>query len=185
MQEQIKQDLKSVVDEWLASDYLKKGGLFVVGCSTSEVLGEKIGTAGTEDVAALIFAELDRLKNEAGIHLAYQCCEHLNRALVVEREALEAYNLEEVTVVPVPEAGGSMASYAYKHMDRPVVVESLERQAHAGMDIGETMIGMHLKSVVVPLRFSKKYIGEARLGLARTRPKLIGGQRAVYDGVRN
>lgn len=181
MQEQIKQDLQDIVDEWLTTDYLRKGQLFVIGCSTSEVAGKKIGTAGTEEIAELIYDEMNRLKEETGIHLAFQCCEHLNRALVVEREVMEAFDLDEVTVVPVREAGGSMAAYAYKHMKDPVVVESVRSRAHAGIDIGETMIGMHLKQVAVPLRFSKKYIGEARIGLARTRPKLIGGERAKYN----
>jgi uncharacterized protein (TIGR01440 family) len=102
----------------------------------------------------------------------------------VEREAARNFRLTEVSAVPVPEAGGSMASYVYKKMKDPIVVESLEHQAHAGMDIGETMIGMHLREVAVPLRFSKKYIGEARIGLARTRPKLIGGKRANYEDTR-
>lgn len=181
MQEQIKQDLQDIVDEWLTTDYLRKGQLFVIGCSTSEVAGKKIGTAGTEEIAGLIYDEMNRLKEETGTHLAFQCCEHLNRALVVEREVMEAFDLDEVTVVPVREAGGSMAAYAYKHMKDPVVVESVRSRAHAGIDIGETMIGMHLKQVAVPLRFSKKYIGEARIGLARTRPKLIGGERAKYN----
>lgn len=177
---QVKEDLQIVVDEWLVSGYLKQGDLFVIGCSTSEVAGKKIGTAGTEEIAANLYEGLNRLKEEAGVHLAFQCCEHLNRSLVVERKTMEAYQLDEVTVIPVPEAGGSMPSYAYKQMEDPVVVESLKQKAHAGMDIGETMIGMHFRPVVVPLRFSKKYIGEARIGLARTRPKLIGGKRAVY-----
>lgn len=184
IQDQVKQDLKQVIDEWLTTDYLRANQLFVLGCSTSEVAGQKIGTAGTEEIAALIFAELNRLKEERNVHLAFQCCEHLNRALVIEREAMEAFDLEEVSAVPVPTAGGSMASYAYKHLNDPVVVETLKGKAHAGMDIGETMIGMHLKQVAVPLRFEKKYVGEARLGVARTRPKLIGGQRANYESTR-
>ncbi|MCG5102712.1 TIGR01440 family protein [Oceanobacillus alkalisoli] len=185
LNEQVKTDLGEIVDEWLATEYLQEDELFVIGCSTSEVAGKKIGTAGTEDIAARIFRELNRLKQETKIQLAFQCCEHLNRALVVERAAAKAFALDEVTVIPVPEAGGSMASFAYKHMDDPVVVESLKAKAHAGLDIGETMIAMHLKPVVVPLRFSKKYIGEARIGLARTRPKLIGGERAVYKDSRS
>lgn len=131
-----------------------------------------------------MFKELTRLKEKSGVKLAFQCCEHLNRALVVERDSMEEYELEEVNAVPVAQAGGSMASYAYKHMEDPVVVEDLKQKAHAGLDIGETMIGMHLKPVVVPLRFEQKFIGEARLGIARTRPKLIGGKRANYENTR-
>jgi uncharacterized protein (TIGR01440 family) len=181
MQEKIKQDILAVTDEWLRTDYLKENNLFVIGCSTSEVRGEKIGTAGTEEVAKLLFDELKSMQSKSKIHLAFQCCEHLNRALVVEREAAEAFQLEEVSAVPVPEAGGAMASIAFKEMNDPVLVETLNGRAHAGIDIGETMIGMHLKNVAVPLRFEQRYIGEARLTAARTRPKLIGGIRAKYE----
>lgn len=164
---------------------MEENRIFIVGCSTSEVAGKRIGTAGTEDIAAILFNELTRLKEKSGVKLAFQCCEHLNRAIVIERETAQENGLDIVSAVPVPEAGGSMGSYAYKHMEDPVVVESLNQKAHAGMDIGETMIGMHLKAVAVPLRFENKYIGEARLGLARTRPKLIGGERAKYTDTRN
>ncbi|MHA6250674.1 TIGR01440 family protein [Oceanobacillus sp. CAU 1775] len=176
----IAMDIKAVVDEWLATDFLQKDQPFVIGCSTSEVIGESIGTAGTEATAEILFTELSRLQAASDIQLAFQCCEHLNRAVVMERATMEMHGLTEVNVIPVPEAGGSMASFAYKNMQDPVVVETLENKAHAGIDIGETMIGMHFKAVVVPLRFSQKFIGEARLTAARTRPKLIGGSRAVY-----
>ncbi|MFS0673165.1 TIGR01440 family protein [Ornithinibacillus sp. 179-J 7C1 HS] len=184
MQEQLKEiqrDLQAVVAELEQAAYLKKDTMFVVGCSTSEVAGQHIGTAGSEDIAAVLFSGLKDLQKKTGIHLAFQCCEHLNRALVVERETAEKYHLEEVSVVPVPKAGGSMASFAYKHMEAPVVVEHIK--AHAGIDIGETMIGMHLKHVAVPIRLKQRYIGSARVNTAKTRPKLIGGVRAVYDVV--
>lgn len=176
--EQVMLDMEALVKEWVESSYLKKNDLFVVGCSTSEVFGEKIGTAGSEDVAEHIFKGLQKLSKKTNVHLAFQCCEHLNRALVMERETMQAYNLEEVTVIPVRDAGGSMATFAYNHFRDPVVVERV--QAHAGIDIGETMIGMHLKPVAVPLRFEQKRIGQAHLSGARTRPKLIGGERAFY-----
>lgn len=184
-QNKVKQDIQAAVKKWLATEYLKKDELFVIGCSTSEVAGEKIGTAGTEDIAEILFQEVKRLEETADIQLAFQCCEHLNRALVVEKQTQIIHQLEEVSAVPIPTAGGSMASYAYKHMENPVVVESLAGKAHAGMDIGETMIGMHLKAVAVPLRFDQKFIGSARLTAARTRPKLIGGARANYENTRN
>lgn len=174
----IKNDMEVLISEWLEQRYLQKGDLFVIGCSTSEVAGEKIGTSGSEDIAEILFQGLQELREATGIHLVFQCCEHLNRALVVEHKTMEAYQLEEVSVIPQPEAGGSMASYAYKHLETPVVVENV--RAHAGIDIGETMIGMHLKPVVVPLRFKQRNIGQARLTGARTRPKLIGGPRAIY-----
>ena|SRR5690554_3043397 len=176
--EQWATELRTLMDEWVDSGYLSEGDLFIVGCSTSEVAGETIGTAGSEEIAAFIFEELQRLKEKTGISLCFQCCEHLNRAIVMEKETMERKQLEQVTVRPVREAGGAMAAYAYSHLNEPVVVESI--QADAGMDIGETMIGMHLKQVAVPLRFSKKYVGHARVTHARTRPKLIGGSRAVY-----
>jgi|SRR5690625_2838013 len=175
---QIEQQLNKLVSEWIESGYLDKGDLFVIGCSTSEVAGESIGTSGSEDIAAMIFNALQRLKQESSIHLVFQCCEHLNRALVIEKETMRAYGLREVSVIPIREAGGAMASYAFKHFEDPVVIENV--QAHAGIDIGDTMIGMQLKEVAVPLRFDQKEIGNARVTGARTRPKLIGGPRAYY-----
>ncbi|WP_010648371.1 TIGR01440 family protein [Oceanobacillus massiliensis] len=180
--EKIQADLKSIIEEWITSDYLREGELFVLGCSTSEVTGKDIGTSGSEQIAEVLFDEMKLLQKRTGVLLAFQCCEHLNRALVVERETAARYMLEQVSVVPVRHAGGSMASHAYKHMKDPVVVESIK--ADAGMDIGETMIGMHLKHVAVPLRFEQRNIGNARVRAARTRPKLIGGSRANYEDTR-
>ncbi|WP_373453636.1 TIGR01440 family protein [Paucisalibacillus globulus] len=174
----IKRDSQIILLELENQNILKSGSIFVTGCSTSEVAGEHIGTSGNEDIAAQLFSALTAAKLRTGIHLAFQCCEHLNRALVVERETAEEFGLEEVSVIPVPKAGGAMASYAYKHMENPVVVEHLK--AHAGIDIGETMIGMHLKHVAVPIRLNQRYIGQARVNAAKTRPKLIGGSRAFY-----
>lgn len=173
-----KEDIEHVVTEWIERDNLNKNDLFVIGCSTSEVAGEEIGTSGSDEIAEVIFHSLQRLQKEKHIHLVYQCCEHLNRALVIERKTQEKFGLSEVSVVPVQEAGGSMASYAYNHFQDPVVVE--EVRVHAGIDIGDTMIGMHLRPVAVPLRFQQKTIGSAHITLARTRPKLIGGVRAKY-----
>ena len=178
MFDEIKKDLEAVVAEWINNDYLEATGLFVIGCSTSEVAGKHIGTSGSEDIAAILFKGMKKLAQNKQVHLAFQCCEHLNRAIVMEKQAAKTYGYDEVTVVPVPTAGGSMASYAYKNMAHPVVVESI--QADAGIDIGETMIGMHLKHVAVPLRFDQRFIGDARVTAARSRPKLIGGERATY-----
>lgn len=157
---------------------LNKGDLFVIGCSTSEISGKQIGTSSNEEIASELFHGLKKLQEKTNIHLAFQCCEHLNRSLVVEKETMEKYHLDEVTVIPTPTAGGAMATRAYQEMTAPIVVETI--QAHAGIDIGETMIGMHLRPVVVPLRFKQKHIGHARITAARTRPKLIGGSRAHY-----
>lgn len=176
---QVKADMDNLVDEWLATGYLQKGDIFVVGCSTSEVAGKKIGTSGSREIAEVIFSALLTLKEKAGIHLAFQSCEHINRAIVTEKVVQERLQLDPVSVVPVRSAGGAMSEYAYQHLPDAVVVEEIK--AHAGIDIGNTLIGMHLKQVAVPLRFKQQKIGNAHLTAARTRPKLIGGPRAQYD----
>lgn len=169
--QQILIDFRKQIDE-------KRQGLLVVGCSTSEVAGKSIGTSGSLEIAKMIYQELLQFHKETGIELAFQCCEHLNRALVVERRVQERYGYEEVTAIPVRDAGGSMATVAYRQMENPVVVEKIK--ADYGLDIGDTLIGMHLKHVAVPVRASLKNIGGAHITLAKTRPKLIGGERAVY-----
>ncbi|CAN7164280.1 TIGR01440 family protein [Paenibacillus sp. LjRoot56] len=159
---------------------LRPGNILVIGTSTSEILGHQIGTSSTLNAAKPIFETVARICGEFGLHAAYQCCEHLNRALIVEEELLAlAPQLEPVSVIPVPKAGGSMASYAYRHFLKPVVVETI--QAHAGIDIGSTLIGMHLRRVAVPVRPLVRHIGQAYVTMAFTRPKLIGGTRAVYS----
>ena len=158
---------------------VKEGQIFVVGCSTSEVIGEKIGTCSSPEAAEAVFAGIYRAVSEKKVFLAAQCCEHLNRALIIEREAADRYSYEAVNVVPQPKAGGSFATVAYKSFKDAVAVEHI--CAHAGMDIGDTLIGMHLKSVAVPLRICTRRIGEAHVVCARTRAKFIGGSRAVYD----
>jgi uncharacterized protein (TIGR01440 family) len=157
---------------------LKPGQILVLGCSTSEVQGKRIGSAGNTDVAAAVLDGVEEALKGTGVRLAVQCCEHLNRCLVVERDTQEKYNLSEVTVLPVPHAGGATAATAMERFRDPAVVESI--QAHAGLDIGDTLIGMHLRPVAVPVRLAVRSVGEAHLTLARTRPKLVGGKRAVY-----
>ncbi|WP_430790187.1 TIGR01440 family protein [Virgibacillus flavescens] len=178
LQQQVENNIGALVSEWIARNELTPGTFFVVGCSTSEIAGEHIGSAGSEELAAVIFAGLRNLSKSTNVNLAFQCCEHLNRSLVIEREAFDAHSHEEVSAIPARRAGGAMATYAFKHMDNPVLIENI--QADAGIDIGDTMIGMHLKHVAIPLRFSQKMIGKARVTGAKTRPKLIGGERAVY-----
>lgn len=158
---------------------LKSGNVAVIGCSTSEVIGERIGTSGTLDVAKQIFDGLNSVFAEKGIYLAAQCCEHLNRAIIIEEEKADALGLERVCVVPHPRAGGSFATAAWQTMKNPVAVEEIK--ADAGIDIGTTLIGMHLKRVAVPLRLENNVIGEARLSAAKTRAKYIGGERAKYE----
>ena len=158
---------------------LKKGDLFVVGCSTSEVGGAEIGSFSSPELAEMVFGGIYQATEEAEVYLVAQCCEHLNRALVLEREAAQRYGYEAVNVIPQPKAGGSFATAAYKAFEHPVAVEHIK--AHAGMDIGDTLIGMHLRDVAVPVRIRTKEIGDAHVVCARTRPKYIGGERAVYD----
>lgn len=153
------------------------GQIVVVGCSTSEILGERIGTDSSLPTAERVFDALYAVVKARGAYLAAQCCEHLNRAIIVERQAVP--QAEAVNVVPQPKAGGSFATTAYRRFEDPVAVEEI--RADAGMDIGGTLIGMHLKKVAVPVRLDAKKIGEATLLCARTRPKFIGGCRAVYD----
>lgn len=158
---------------------LEEDQLLVVGCSTSEVGGVTIGTFSSPELAEAVFGGLYQATQEAGVYLAAQCCEHLNRALILEKEAAERYGYEIVNVVPQPKAGGSFATAAYKAFDCPVAVEHIK--AHAGMDIGDTLIGMHLRDVAVPVRIRTREIGDAHVVCARTRLKYIGGERAQYD----
>ena len=176
--ELIRAETLAVLREYYKAVQPQPGQILVVGCSTSEVGGASIGTAGSLEVAeTMLHALRDEMFQWEGF-LAVQCCEHLNRALVVEREVMDAFNLEEVSVMPVAHAGGSLAAQAMKDFIDPVVVESIA--AHGGIDIGLTLIGMHLRRVAVPLRLQQKTIGKAQVTAAWTRPKLIGGPRAVY-----
>ena len=160
---------------------LKAGDLFVVGCSSSEVIGERIGTGSSLEAAEAVFEGIYTALQKRRVFLAAQCCEHLNRALIVEREAYEKYDLEEVNVIPQPKAGGSFGTTAFHRFADPVAVESIRQKASAGMDIGGTLIGMHIKPVVVPIRIAVSRIGEAGLICARRRPRFVGGERAVYN----
>lgn len=170
---------ESATRELIEKTGLKKGDLLVVGCSSSEVCGDKIGSNSSIETADAVFGAIYRVACEKGVFLAAQCCEHLNRAIIIEEEYAKKYNLETVNVVPQPKAGGSFATKAYKEFKNAVAVEEIK--ADAGMDIGDTLIGMHLKKVAVPLRISVKKIGCANLVCARTRPKFIGGSRANYN----
>lgn len=179
MYEELKENAAQAVRELLEQAKLNPGDLFVVGCSSSEICGHKIGSDSSPEVAQAVFSGIYQVLREKGIYLAAQCCEHLNRALILEREAAEKFRLDPVNVVPQPKAGGSFATAAYQAFKSPVAVERI--QASAGMDIGDTLIGMHLKPVAVPVRIQIRKIGEANLVCARTRPKFIGGVRAHYN----
>lgn len=179
MYTEIRKQAETAVTELLEVANLKKGDIFVVGCSSSEIIGEKIGKGSSPEVANEVFAVIYNILKEKGIYLAAQCCEHLNRAIIIERECAEKYGYEIVNVKPQPKAGGSFATAAYGNFDSPVAVEEI--RASAGIDIGGTLIGMHLKRVAVPVRTSVNKIGEANILCARTRPKYIGGSRAFYE----
>ena len=177
--ETIKKQAKQAILELIEAAELQKGQILVIGCSSSEIVGETIGHGSSLEAAEAVFGEIYPVLKEKGIYLAAQCCEHLNRALIIDRECAETYGWEPVCVVPQPKAGGSFATTAWKSFEAPVAVEHIK--AHAGLDIGGTLIGMHLKEVAVPVRLSLKAIGCAPILCARTRPKYIGGIRAKYE----
>ncbi len=181
--EEIRESARNAVRELLEISKVQKGGIMVVGCSSSEVCGGVIGHASSPETADALYEGISAAAEEYGVYIAAQCCEHLNRAIVIEREAvkipLEAGVLSPVNVVPQPKAGGSFASAAYRNAKNPIVLEHIK--ADCGIDIGLTLIGMHLKEVAVPVRLSVTKIGEAHITAARTRAKFIGGARALYD----
>lgn len=177
MYEKIREQAAEAARQVLEMSKLSAGQIVVVGCSTSEILGERIGTHSVPEVAEAVFKEINKVFSRKGIFLAAQCCEHLNRAIIIEREAVRDADI--VNVVPQPKAGGSFATAAYKGFKNPVALEEI--RADAGLDIGGTLIGMHLKKVAVPLKLTVGKIGDANLTAARVRPKFIGGCRAVYD----
>ena len=177
--ETVKQQGYNLAKELIDVAKMKAGQMLVIGCSTSEVVGKGIGSFSSPELAEALFSGIYQATKEANVYIAAQCCEHLNRALILEEEAAVKYGYEEVNVVPQPKAGGSFATAAYKFMKSPVAVEHIK--AHAGMDIGDTLIGMHLKDVAVPVRLSFDKIGEAHVVCARTRAKYIGGARAIYN----
>ncbi len=177
MYEELKKQAAGVAAELCEKAGLKKGQILVVGCSTSEVCGDKIGSNSNLDAAKAVFAGIYEVTKERGIYLAAQCCEHLNRAIIIEAEA--AKGMDIVNAVPQPKAGGSFATTAYNNFEHPVTLEEI--RADAGLDIGDTLIGMHLKKVAVPVRLENHEIGRAHISAARVRPKFIGGIRAGYD----
>ncbi len=176
---EIKEQARGAACELIGKAHLEKGDILVVGCSSSEVTGERIGTSSSLETAEAVFEGIYDAVRENGLYLAAQCCEHLNRAVIIEKELAKRERLPIVNVVPQPKAGGSFGTMAYKRFSHPAAVEHI--RAQAGMDIGDTLIGMHLAEVAVPVRLSVKEIGQAHLVCARTRGKFIGGERAVYD----
>ncbi len=177
--QEIQQSAANAVRELIEVAHLKPGNILVVGCSSSEMIGERIGKHSSLGAAEALCDAILPILAENGIYLAAQCCEHLNRALIVERTCAERYGYEPVWVKPQPKAGGSFATTVWERMSAPVAVENVA--AHAGLDIGSTLIGMHLRRVAVPVRLSVARVGEASLTAARTRPAYIGGPRAQYQ----
>ena len=175
----ITEETKKVVTELLAEAKLEQGDILVVGCSSSEVDHHQIGTFSSAEIGQAIFDTIHEITNQAGIYLATQCCEHLNRALIVEKKCAKEHNLTIVNVVPQLKAGGSFSTAAYAGFEKAVAVETI--QANAGIDIGDTLIGMHLRPVAVPVRTKQSTIGDAHVVCARTRYKYIGGERASYE----
>ena len=180
--EKVYEQASAAIDElFAAADTLKRDDILVIGCSTSEIVGKRIGSGSSVEAAkAVMDAVLPKIK-AMGLYLAVQCCEHLNRCLVVERECMEKFDLQQVWVKPQLHAGGAFSMEAVARFDDHVMVEDLRGKASAGMDIGGTLIGMHMHPVVVPIHAVTRHIGEANLVMARTRPKYVGGPRAVYD----
>lgn len=176
----LQDDVRSLINELVTLErpFFNPVKLLVVGCSSSEIAGGVIGHASTYELGEAVARAALECGKELGFACAFQCCEHLNRSLVVERDVAEARGLQIVCAVPRPKAGGSLATAAYKAMREPVLVETIA--ADAGLDIGQTLIGMHLRRVAVPVRLSRKTVGEALITAARTRPPLIGGERARY-----
>ena len=177
MLDQVRNEARGAAEQICEAAKLRKGQILVVGCSTSEVAGHKVGSHSSPEIGQAIFDGLNEVLAPKGIYLAAQCCEHLNRAIIVERAAVPF--AEICNVVPQPKAGSSFATAAYHAFEDPVAVEEI--RADAGLDIGGTLIGMHLKRVAVPVRLAQKHIGDAILLAARVCPKFIGGSRAVYD----
>ena len=178
MWEDIQEQSRAAAEELIRTAGLQPGDLLVIGCSSSEIVGERIGKGSSMEAAQAVYAGISPVLRAAGVSLAVQCCEHLNRALILERADARRLGYEIVNVRPWAHAGGSFATTVWDAMEAPVAVEHV--RADAGKDIGDTLIGMHLKEVAVPLRLSVKAIGQARLVCARTRPKFIGGERARY-----
>lgn len=174
----LKNDLQRLTDDLYELGFFASGKVLIIGCSTSETVGGHIGKSSSDEAAEVIYRHFTEITNKEKMHLLFQGCEHINRSLTTSRHTMEALNLEEVTVVPHKEAGGSLSELAYKELSDPVVVESVI--ADCGIDIGQTLMGMHLKPVAIPVRTSVKTVGEAVVTIATTRPKLVGGPRAHY-----
>lgn len=176
---QVKEEAARVTKELFQQAKLEEGDILLVGCSSSEVVGERIGCFSSVETAQAVFEGIYGVAKENGIYLAAQCCEHLNRAVIVEKALMKRDRLTRVNVIPQPKAGGSFGTTAYERFEDAVAVEGIVAQA--GIDIGDTLIGMHIQPVCVPVRIATKKIGNAHVVCARTRAKFVGGSRAIYN----
>lgn len=177
--DEIRAQASAVAEELIETAKMKEGQILVVGCSSSEIAAHAIGCYSSQEVGQAVFDAINAVAKKRGLYLAAQCCEHLNRALIIEEEAADKYGLEMVNVKPQLKAGGSFSTAAWNGFSAPCAVESI--RAHAGIDIGDTLIGMHLRAVAVPVRTKVNAIGSAHVVCARTRLKYIGGERADYQ----
>ena len=176
---EITKQAHDAAEELIQKSGIKAGQILVIGCSTSEIQGYDLGSHSGPEVGKAVLDGILPVAKAHGIYLAAQCCEHINRAIIIEETAMEKYRLEQVNAIPKPKAGGSFATALYGALENPVAVEDVK--AHAGIDIGGVLIGMHLKEVAVPVRLATRNIGNAIIIAARTRPKFTGGERAVYN----
>ena len=177
--EVIARQAHDAMEELLERAKLPKGALVVVGCASSEIMGSNIGKGSTPDAAEAVYSTVAPLLSERGLYLAAQCCEHLNRCVVMEKETLRDYGCTQVKAIPQPKAGGSVPAAAWKMLREPAL--ALAVQADAAIDVGDTLVGMHIRPVAVPLRGAYRRLGEANLVQAYSRLPYIGGARAVYE----
>lgn len=171
-------NLDCLLTELKSAGFFKENEICVIGCSTSAIQGSRIGSDGSMNIAQILYEQLEKIHKETGVNFAFQGCEHINRAITIERAIFDRYSMNEVAVVPQSNAGGSLSTYAYKQMNNPIVVEHI--QCDKGIDIGQTLIGMHIKHVAVPVPVNNNRVGEGIVTVAKSRPKLIGGSRAKY-----
>lgn len=177
--EEIRLTLRQAVDALAEAGHIQPGGLIVLGCSTSEVAGARIGKGSVPELGKVIARAMLEACQAHGLEAAFQCCEHLNRAVVMEQRVLKELRLTQVRAIPQPKAGGSVPAAAWKLLDQPALAMAV--QADAAIDIGDTLVGMHIRPVAVPLRLDVNHVGHANLVMAYSRLPYIGGSRAVYE----
>ena len=176
---EISRGLDAAVEALKDAGDIAPGGVIVLGCSTSEVAGARIGKGSVPELGEVIARAMLDACSKRGLYAAFQCCEHLNRAIVLDERVLRDLRLTQVRAVPQPKAGGSVPAAAWKLLDAPALAVSI--QADAAIDVGDTLVGMHVRPVAVPLRIEDGKVGHANLVMAYSRLPYIGGARAVYE----